>query len=132
MILVDTSVLIDFFKGKENVAVKKFEMVIERTIPFGINGFIYQEILQGAATRKEFTILKEYLFTQRFYDLRNGNKSHEDAALIYFRCRRAGYTIRSIIDTLIVQTALENDLMLLHNDSDFTSIARIITKLKIY
>jgi hypothetical protein len=37
-----------------------------------------------------------------------------------------------LIDFLIVQTAIENNLMLLHNDTDFTSMARIIKELKIY
>lgn len=48
MILVDTSVLIAFLKGIENEKVKKFEEAIQNNIPFGINNFIYQEILQGA------------------------------------------------------------------------------------
>ena len=45
MILVDTSVLIDFFKNKSNEAVKKFNNILLRNIPYGINVFIYQELL---------------------------------------------------------------------------------------
>jgi predicted nucleic acid-binding protein len=48
MILVDTSVLIDFFKGQKNDSSQKFELVLRQDIPFGINSFIFQEVLQGA------------------------------------------------------------------------------------
>jgi predicted nucleic acid-binding protein len=64
VILADTSVLIDFFKGKHNAAVDKLEQAIAANVPFGITVFIYQEILQGAATEKEFNHLKRYLDTQ--------------------------------------------------------------------
>jgi predicted nucleic acid-binding protein len=49
-----------------------------------------------------------------------------------FTCRRAGITIRSTIHLLIAQTAIENNLYLLHKDEDFTNIAKIIPELKIY
>ncbi|WP_200773541.1 PIN domain-containing protein [Thermosipho atlanticus] len=79
MILVDISVLIAFLKGIDNEKTKKFEYILDRNIPFGINKFIYQEILQGAKNEKEFNKLKEYLDTQTFYELNNGKKSFENA-----------------------------------------------------
>ncbi|KAA0257652.1 PIN domain nuclease [Deferribacter autotrophicus] len=132
MVLVDTSVLINYFKGKSNEKTEKFETIIQNKIPFGINNFIYQELLQGAASEKEFNLLKEYLSSQRFYELKYGRKSFENAAKIYFRCRKRGITVRSTIDLLIVETALENDLYLLHNDKDFSYIASVISELKEY
>ncbi|MDN5331959.1 MAG: hypothetical protein PWP45_1184 [Tepidanaerobacteraceae bacterium] len=132
MILVDTSVLIAFFKGVENEKVNKFVEVIKNNIPFGINNFIYQEILQGAKTEKEFNLLKEYLETQKFYDLKQGIKSYENAAKLYLKCRKEGVTIRSTIDLLIAQTAIENNLYLLHDDRDFSLLAQIDNRLKEY
>lgn len=132
MVLVDTSVLIDFFKGAENPAVTKFEEIQKKGVPFGINNFVYQEILQGAKTRKEFDLLNKYLSSQKFYDLKEGRKSYEAAAEIYFKCRKKGVTIRSTIDLLIVRTAIENDLFLLHNDNDFSEISGIEKRLKEY
>jgi predicted nucleic acid-binding protein len=41
-------------------------------------------------------------------------------------CRKKGITIRSTIDCLIAQTALENDLILLHEDYDFDLMAKVI------
>ena len=42
MILVDTSVLIDFFKGIKNPAEVRFKSILEQDIPFGITSLIYQ------------------------------------------------------------------------------------------
>jgi predicted nucleic acid-binding protein len=132
MILIDTSILIDFLKGKETEKTFKFEEIIKNEIPYGINNFIYQEILQGSRTEKEYTILNEYLQSQRFYDLKFGVKSYENAARMYFLCRNMGITIRSTIDLLIAETAIENKLFLLHDDRDFTNIAEVVNDLKEY
>lgn len=131
MILVDTSVLIDFFKGTKTETVEKLEWVLRKGIPFGINSFIFQEVLQGAASEKEYTLLDSYLRTQRFYNLKDAIESYAGAARIYMSCRKKGITVRSTIDCLIAETALEHDLLLLHNDSDFAAIARVVP-LKIY
>lgn len=132
MILVDTSVLVNFFKGVENKKVDKLASAISAKIPFGICNFIYMELLQGARTEKEYKLLQEYLGTQRFYDVSHGQVSYEQAAMNYFLCRRNGITIRSSIDMLIVQIALENNLFLLHDDSDFANIVKVIPELKEY
>ena len=126
MILVDTSVLIDFFKGVVSESAQKFRIVLQKGIPFGINSLIFQEVLQGAGSEKEYFTLKRYLETQRFYHLREPIDSSAKAAKIYLDCRKKGITIRSTIDCLIAQTALENDLLLLHEDSDFDLMAKVI------
>jgi predicted nucleic acid-binding protein len=126
MILVDTSVLIHFFKGIDSESSRKFSTVLQRGIPFGINSLIFQEVLQGAGSEKEYLTLKRYLETQRFYHLRDPIGSFAEAAKIYLDCRKKGITIRSTIDCLIAQTALENDLFLLHEDNDFDLMAKVI------
>ena len=100
-------------------------------MPFCINGFIYQEILQGAKDEKEFTLLKSYLKDMPLYSLRLGIQSYENAALLNFRCRRKGITIRSTIDLLIAETAIENSIPLLHDDDDLVNMAKVITELKL-
>lgn len=131
MILVDTSVLINFFKGQKNDPAQKLEEVLRQDLPFGINSFIFQEVLQGAKSEKEYKILKKYLGTQSFYHLKDPVDSFAGAARIHFDCREKGITVRSTIDCLIAQTALEHDLFLLHNDNDFNAMATAIP-LKIY
>jgi predicted nucleic acid-binding protein len=126
MILVDTSVLIDFFSGQKNEGTKKLENILQRGIPFGITSVIFQEVLQGAKSLKEYKTLKHYLENQKFYHLKNAVESFASAAKIYFACRQKGITIRSTIDCIIAQTAIENNLLLLHNDKDFYAITKVI------
>jgi predicted nucleic acid-binding protein len=126
LILVDTSVMIDYLTGNENDALYKFQYILDNNIPFGINPFIYQEVLQGVRNEKEFDKVKKYLDTQRFYSLKDEKESFASAAKIYFRCRKKGITVNSTIDCLIAQTTIENNLYLLHNDSDFDNIAKVV------
>jgi len=123
MILVDTSVLIDFLKGHVNEKSQWFETVLTRDIPFGISAYTYQEILQGSRNEKEFEQLKAYLASQTIYYLSEDAITYEKAAKLYFDLRRKGTTPRSSIDILIALTAIENRLMLLHNDRDFDTMA---------
>ncbi len=132
MILVDTSVIIDFLNGKSNEKVTLFDKILDNKIPYGINTFIYQEVLQGARDIMEYSNLKEYLESIPFYYLKNGKDSYERAAFINFTCRRNGKTIRSSIDLIIAQTAIENDLWLLHKDDDYEQMAAVIKNLKIF
>ncbi len=132
MILVDTSVLINFFKGVKNHKVEKLRSAIINRIPYGICSLVYMELLQGARTEKEYELLREYLSSQIFYELKNGNESYEAAAMNYLQCRKNGVTVRSTIDMIITQVAIENDLLLLHDDSDYSLIAKVVTDLKEY
>jgi len=132
MVLVDTSVLIGYLKGLDTDSCKKLDYIITNNIPYGVNSFIYQEILQGARDKKEFDELKDYLGSLRFYELRHGLESYERAAYLYFQCRRSGLTIRSTIDMTIAETAIENELFLLEDDTDFKAISKVIKDLKLY
>ena len=132
MILVDTSVLVDYLKGLNNKSTQALDYVIDSGIPYGINDFIYQELLQGSRTQEEFNKLKEYLETIPFYYLHLGKESFEKAAFLNFTCRKSGITIRSTVDLLIAETAIENNLFLLHNDKDFVNLAEIVPELKLY
>jgi predicted nucleic acid-binding protein len=83
MILVDTSVLIGYFKNLHGAPYEKMDYIVDNDIPYGINKYVYQEILQGARTNQEFSLLKEYLSPLTFYDLQHGIRSFENAASIY-------------------------------------------------
>ena len=131
MILIDTSVLIGYLKGIKGEPYDRVDSLIDRNIPLGICYQVYQEVLQGAKDEKEFALLKDFLNTMDFYDLRYGKKSYENAAWLYFKCRKVGVTPRSTIDLIIAQIAIDNHLLLLHHDSDFVHIAQIIPDLKL-
>jgi len=130
MVLVDTSVFIDFFKGSQSEGVRKLENLIIQQTPFGITELIYLELLQGSKNQREFELLKDFLSTQNFYYLKNGNKSYEEAAYLYTCARNKGFTIRSTVDVIIAQIAIENHLFLLHQDRDFSRLAEIEPRLQ--
>jgi predicted nucleic acid-binding protein len=132
MVLVDTSVLIGYFKKLNGVSGDKLDYIIDNDLPYGICNYVYQELLQGARNKQEYALLKEYLNTLPFYDLRYGKRSFENAALMFFNCRKNGITIRSTVDLIIAEIAIENNVYLLHNDMDFTHIAKMYRDLKIY
>ncbi len=116
-------------RDEENEATRRLSELEVRGYPFGITGVIHQEVLQGAASGTKFDYLAEYMGSQTFYHPVDPVKSYGEAALIYFRCRRAGVTIRSSIDCLIARVAIEHGLMLLHDDRDFEKIAGVIPDL---
>ena len=131
MYLVDTSVWLDYFRNRSTQAVTQFEEILNGNTPFGITSVIYQEVLQGADSPRDFSKLQNYLATQKFYYPIDPILSYEQAADLYFQCRRQGITIRSTIDCLIAQVAIEHNLRLLHNDRDFTQMATINKHLKV-
>jgi predicted nucleic acid-binding protein len=95
-----------------------------------INELIFMEILQGAKSEAGFEKLRRYFSTQQFYRFDDPQASYEAAALMFFNCRRRGITVRSSIDCLIAQCALENNLVLLHHDKDFKQLAKLMPELR--
>ena len=132
MVLVDTSVLLGYLKGEGGEAVERLEQILAAGIPYGISPLIYYEVLQGVRSEKECRRLKKYLNSMTFYGLRQERDSYAAAALLYFKCRERGFTVRSSMDCLIAQTAIENGLLLLHRDRDFQAIQKVASELKFY
>lgn len=125
MIVVDTSVLIDFFRGLETPATARLAELNTENRPFAIPGACCQELLQGAKDEREWSLLAEYLGTQRILHPVDPWKTHVRAARIYFDLRRRGVTVRSTVDCWIAQSVLEIEGTLLHDDEDFDRIAEI-------
>ena len=80
MILVDTSVLINYFRGKDTPKTRLFNEIAKRGYVYGISPYTYQELLQGAKDEHEYRLLKEYLDAQNFYFLPPSLESFERAA----------------------------------------------------
>jgi predicted nucleic acid-binding protein len=131
MVLVDTSVLIDWLSNKENEKSLLFDSLVSTNAPFGISILTYQEILQGARDN-EYEKLKAYLSTQDIYYLSDTLSFYDHASQIYKNLKSQGITIRNTIDILIATTAITNKLSLLHNDKDFDFIAKVEAELIIF
>ncbi|HZZ42027.1 MAG TPA: PIN domain-containing protein [Tepidisphaeraceae bacterium] len=132
MILVDTSIWIDYLGPKPGTAAGRLDQLIEQGEAFALTPVILQEILQGTRSEKEFTKLQRNLLTQHILFPLDSIESHIAAADIYAKCRRKGVTPRSSIDCLIAQVAIEHGVPLLHNDGDYERIAGVIPELIIY
>lgn len=125
MILVDSSVLIDLFRGKRTPATVRLGQMEAEGLPFAIPLLCFQEVLQGARDEREWRNLTAVLETQPLIGFEDPLAAHRAAARIYFECRRRGLTVRSTIDCLVAQAALEHGALLLHDDDDYDAIARV-------
>jgi predicted nucleic acid-binding protein len=125
VIVVDSSVLIAFFRGHQNPAVERLVRLETEEVSFLLPGVCFQEVLQGARDEREWGLLEEYLGSQELLFSPNPALTYREAARIYYDCRRRGLTLRSTVDCFIGQLTLEIDGTLLHNDGDFESIAQV-------
>ena len=125
MILVDTSALIPYLRGRETAASALLERLVSEEVEIALTPEIVQEVLQGARDEKEWRTLKRYLVGQRVLAAADPLRSHVEAARIYYECRRRGLTVRSTIDCIVAQTALERDIPLLHDDRDYDAVQRV-------
>src|ERR1700693_3767328 len=132
MVLVDTSVWIDFLRAAPTAQVGVLEALLGGDDLVGTAPIILQEVLQGADSaarfeqwRREFTGLMCYLPLDPI-------DTHVEAARMYAACRRAGSTPRSSNDCLIARIAIEHNLTLLEDDRDFKAIAAVEDRLKLF
>lgn len=122
MILVDTSVWVDFFHDRPipQVAILKHCLVEGQDLC--ICGLILTEVLQGiredADHAKTLSLFDSLLF------LPMTRRTFLHAAEMYRALRREGTTIRKAVDGLIAAVALEHDVPLLHHDRDFLPYER--------
>jgi len=126
LILVDTSVLIDYLKDLTTQKTKLFANILQNKWAYGISQFTYQEVLQGARDEKEFKLLDRYLSNQKIYYLPEDVSVYRTAAQTYYMLRRSGITLRNTIDVLIALTAVSHGLLLLHDDRDFENMKQFM------
>lgn len=124
MIVVDTTVWIDFLEARGTPFDLQLKSLIERGVPLALTDIVYCEVLQGILNDVKFRRIRGML--RAFPILRvRGLKTFDRAAQIYRDCRRRGFTIRNTVDCLIAATCLEAGAPLYHNDRDFEAIAEV-------
>lgn len=128
MVLVDTTVWIDFFAGQTLTHIETFESLLEQEEDICICGIILTEVLQGIRKETEFKKTKNLFDSLIFLPM--SYSTFLQSAEIYRKLRQKGITIRKSIDCMIASVALENNISLLHNDKDFLPIERYC-KLKV-
>lgn len=118
MILVDTSVWIDFLNGANSKERHTLHRLIEDEEDISLTEIVLTEILQGIKDDENFKRVKDFLLEFPIHKPK-GTETYLKAAEIYRDCRKKGKTIRKTVDCIIATICLENGLTLFHKDSDF-------------
>lgn len=117
MILVDSSVWIDYFKGAITPQTEKLDSVLSSE-PLLIGDLILTEVLQGFADRADFERARKLLTSLTVVEL--GGRHIAIRAAKHFRMlRQRGVTVRKTIDSIIAARCIESGYVLLHSDRDF-------------
>ncbi len=117
MILVDSSVWIDYFRSADTPQVALLDSLLGRT-PLAVGDLIAAEVLQGIDDLQQFKRVRKVLDAFEHIDLA-GYDLAVKASGNYRVLRSMGITIRKTVDTLIATRCIEDGLTLLHADRDF-------------
>lgn len=127
MILVDTSVWIDWLRSADSRAARLLDRLLD-VEDLALAPVVMQELLQGARGPRELAALRAHFAPLPV--LQASASTYAEAGALYARCRWQGFTPRSPHDCLIAQIAIEHRVPLLHDDRDFVSLQRIDSRLK--
>ena len=130
MILIDSSAFIEFLNRTGSPCDLVIDTLIRDDADCAIADVVLTELLQGVKNDREFRVVRDSLLNFPILS-QKAIASYIHAAEIYRRCRQNGLTIRSTVDLLIAQIAMDHDAELLHNDRDFVFIASV-APLKLY
>ena len=115
--MVDSSVWIDYFNGKECPEVIYLDAILG-VKPVVIGDNILTEVLQGFRGDKEYKIAKQLLTAIPIFQLSNQTLAVKSADNFRF-LRKKRVTVRKTIDVIIATFCIENNFPLLHSDKDF-------------
>lgn len=117
MILVDSSVWIDYFRGTATLQAEKLDSLLGRE-PIATGDLILTEVLQGFVGDSDFNQAKKLMTSLVIVDLAGRNIAIQ-AANNFRALRSLGVTVRKTIDTVIATHCIESGLPLLYSDRDF-------------
>jgi predicted nucleic acid-binding protein len=117
VILVDSSVWIDYFNGISTWQTDMLDTCLSK-IPVIIGDLILTEVLQGFRSNKDYESAKKFLSVLPFRQIGGYNVAVQSAQN-YRHLRKAGVTVRKTIDLVIATFCILEGLILLHDDRDF-------------
>jgi len=117
VILVDSSVWIDYFTGKKTPAADKLDSLLGEDL-VAIGDLMLVEVLQGFRADKDYRRAKELLLSLTVVNMLDTAIALKSAAN-FRKLRKKGITVRKTIDAIIATYCIENKLPLLHSDKDF-------------
>jgi predicted nucleic acid-binding protein len=122
LILVDSSVWIDYFRGTVTPQTEKLDSLLGQE-PLAIGDLILTEVLQGFDNEGDFNSARKLLTSLMVVEL-GGREIAIQAARNFRALRRLGVTVRKTIDTVIASRCIEDGYDLLHADRDFDPFAK--------
>ena len=122
MILVDSSVWIDYFNGRETPQTDWLDSALGND-PVIMGDLILTEVLQGFQSDKDFITARDILLDIPFMSM-GGQELAIESAMNYRLLRRKGVTVRKAIDVMIGTFCIHNQLTLLHDDRDFDPLVK--------
>lgn len=117
MILVDSSVWIDYFRGVVTPESDRLDALLGSE-PLAIGDIILTEVLQGFPSERDFNQAMRVMSALVLVDIA-GDRIAVQAARNFRMLRARGVTVRKTIDTLIATRCIEDGLTLLYSDRDF-------------
>jgi predicted nucleic acid-binding protein len=121
LILVDSSVWVDYFSSKPGRGGGELRRMIEESEPFTLTGVVVAEVLQGLT--RDVGRIEKFLARWEMLEPR-GFETYRHAAAIFRAARARGVSLTTI-DTLIAAVALEHRARVFTLDQDFARIGRI-------
>jgi predicted nucleic acid-binding protein len=121
MVLVDSSVWIDYFNGRDGAATRKLDELLSTTI-VTVGDLILVEVLQGFSRDEDFRTARSLLLELELVQL-GGVELALKAAANFRLLRSRGITVRKTVDCVIATWCTEHGVALLHSDRDFDPFA---------
>lgn len=122
MILVDSSVWIDYFRGTPTPQADELDRLLGHEV-LGTGDLILAEVLQGFASERDFNQARKLLTSLEVVDM-VGAELAIQAARNFRTLRALGVTVRKTVDTLIATCCIERGHALLFSDRDFDPFVR--------
>lgn len=117
MILVDSSVWIDYFRGIVAPQTDRLDALLG-VEPIATGDLVLTEVLQGFVTDRDFQQAKKLMLSLIVVELAGADMAVK-AAINFRKLRAKGVTVRKTIDTVIATRCIESRLPLLYSDRDF-------------
>jgi predicted nucleic acid-binding protein len=124
MILVDSSVWIDYFNGNKTSQTNWLDSSLGNT-PIIIGDLILTEVLQGFQSDKDFKTASDLLLRIPFMPM-VGYDIALESATNYRLLRKKGITVRKTLDVIIGTFCIHYQLLLLHDDRDFDPMVKLL------
>ena len=127
MVLIDASAWVEFLRDTKSPTCNLVREMLAHEI--AICDVVQMEVLAGARDESNLRDLRSMLGRAVMIEVRPTD--YDDAAALFRRCRMHGETVRKLMDCIIAAVAIRSGVPVLHNDRDFSVLARH-TKLQVY